>query len=147
MERMEEYSERESNGIRTELYWSNSFCVLHPKVRKDDLQHRKTGANRAARIRDKGAILEWAPPFFSVSKREIAHACVSTHARPNPNQLVAKSASRLAQGRAVFLTCARLGGPSSFSPNAANMVSVRFAGSEFAGRAAPPPLGSGSGGA
>lgn len=78
MERMEECLEKKSNGIRTELYWSHSFCVLFQP--KDDLQRRITEANHAARVGDKSAILESAPPCFSLSKREIAHASVSTHA-------------------------------------------------------------------
>ena len=50
------------------------------------------------------------------------------------------------RGGAAFYTCARLGGPSSFSPNAANMVSIAGAGSMSDPYTAPALPGLGAGG-
>uniref|UniRef100_A0A7N9CNR9 Large ribosomal subunit protein eL14 n=2 Tax=Cercopithecinae TaxID=9528 RepID=A0A7N9CNR9_MACFA len=69
-------------------------------------------------------------PESKVGSSRLRHvfpaSCAYARTGSRTNQSVPTSASRYRRGGAFFYTCARLGGPPSFSPNAANMVFRRF---------------------
>ncbi|XP_045759958.1 large ribosomal subunit protein eL14 [Mirounga angustirostris] len=77
-------------------------------------------ANLTACCCEKVANLRQAPAMFS--QRACVHVCTLT----TPTNRCSRRRLVHLRGGAAFYTCARSGGPSSFSPSAANMVFRRF---------------------
>lgn len=116
----------------------HSFRTLNLKLLSDDLP---------AALQSKSSKTISPPNFakkqFGSSRLRHVFPASCAYARTGSltNQSVPTSASRYRRGGAFFYTCAWLGGPPSFSPNAANMVSLTDAGSGAGDHAArPPPL-------
>lgn len=113
---------------------SHSFCApLHSKVLLDDRPATNQAASpyTTAPVSQNATRLEPAPPCFPSE-----HACA--YARTTLTNQCSRRRLVNRRGGAAFYTSARSGGPSSFSLNAANMVSIAVAASGCGGHAAPP---------
>ncbi|XP_005860469.2 PREDICTED: 60S ribosomal protein L14 [Myotis brandtii] len=86
-------------------------------------QRRTTEGELIAGFSEKSPRLRLLRHVFPVSMRASTHA--RTHAPALTNQRPRRRSVQR-RGGATFCTCARLGGPLSFSPSAANMVFRRF---------------------
>lgn len=123
---------KEPNVMWTRLHGSQSFCALHPKrwPSLPPLERRTTAGEPIAGFSEKASRLRRLRHVFPVSMRASTHA--RTYARTRAPALANQRTRRRSvqrRGGATFYTCARLGGPLSFSPSAADMVSIPAAGS------------------